>query len=195
MQPVHLVCTRNSRASINEVREFGKSQKSSKILLSARGSPVDDGCALHVRRGPATVAAGVFSGGVDSMTRVRFSRRGFASPRRFRFASQCTGAASPHRQDGAQQLTQARWRVEQGEQYYTFDVSVGEAPERSSRTRRVGTSPRPASPKSACVCTATKDMAHLQKPERLGCARRAPPILLRTDCPFAACGRAETIRV
>ena len=149
MQPVHLVCTRNSRASINEVREFGKSQKSSKILLSARGSPVDDGCALHVRRGPATVAAGVFSGGVDSMTRVRFSRRGFASPRRFRFASQCTGAASPHRQDGAQQLTQARWRVEQGEQYYTFDVSVGEAPERSSRTRRVGTSPRPASPWSA----------------------------------------------
>ncbi|MGB1602192.1 MAG: hypothetical protein ACPIOQ_56210, partial [Promethearchaeia archaeon] len=48
------------------------------------------------------------------------------------------GRCKPRREDGAQQLTQAWWRVEQGEQYYTFDVSVGEAPERSSRTRRVG---------------------------------------------------------
>ena len=47
-------------------------------------SPVDDGCALHVRRGPATVAAGVFSGGGRSMTLVRFGRRVF--PRRLFFA-------------------------------------------------------------------------------------------------------------
>jgi len=47
-------------------------------------SPVDDGCALHVRRGPATVAAGVFSGGGRSMTLVRFGRRVF--PRRLCFA-------------------------------------------------------------------------------------------------------------
>ena len=84
------------------------------------------------------------------------------------------GRCKPRREDGAQQLTQARVRVEQGEQYYTFDVSVGEAPERSSRTRRVGTSPRPASPWSAGVCTATKDMAHLQKCERLAIRSMRP---------------------
>ena len=146
------------------MREFGKSHHpcSSAKFYYRPELAVDDGCALHVRRGPATVAAGVFSGGVRSMTRVRFGRRVF--PRRLFFAllpSARALQAPPG--SGAQQLTQARWRVEQGEQYYTFDVSVGEAPERSSRTRRVGTSPRPASPWSAGVCTATKDMAHLQK--------------------------------
>ena len=70
----------------HEMREFGKSHLpcSCAKFYYRPELAVDDGCALHVRRGPATVAAGVFSGGVCSMTLVRFGRRVF--PRRLFFA-------------------------------------------------------------------------------------------------------------
>ena len=79
-QSVPPCCTRH------EMREFGKVTSLAAVQNSIIGpsSPVDDGCALHVRRGPATVAAGVFSGGGRSMTLVRFGRRVF--PRRLCFA-------------------------------------------------------------------------------------------------------------